>query len=421
MKYKRAINNGLSISVLLFLVLPFLQLLVDFEIYWSFPICIYFMILIEYKIFTKSKAHSYLWLLTFPLIWASLMSFNDNFYSIIKALYYLSTPLIFTFIGMQIAQIASPRMILKYVVYSGTTGALLYIALSFYTLGFKALEDPFEMRKLLMWGSITNVISIFVVSFSERYGVFLYKSKGVKFFLVVINLLGLYLTSSRTYYLIFIFFLMIFLWKKNKKTIIVIASMLFIGFNILLNLKTESTFVKKLTNGVKELKGGNYQTEEDINTMYRGYETFMALKAYQSGTVFNWFFGHGFEKEVDLQTYIKLAGNDYRKIPILHNGYVFQLLREGLLGLALMLIFLIKVLLIVPESKVLYVCYLVKMGVIMSLMFSNYLENTFFSSEMLQGWLLIGVFLVHVDKERKFKAFRKNTSYALHKENILPA
>lgn len=401
-------KNRLSISILLLGILPFLPLIVEPEVYWSFHIFILFMIWIENKKIIKSN--NYIWLLGLPLIWSFLISFNDDTHSIVKAIYYLSTPLVFTFIGVQMSQIATPKMVLKYIVYSGTAGALLYIILASYTLGFTAFLDPFEIRKLILWGSITNVIAVFIVLFSEQYGVLLYKTSIHKLSIVIINLVGLYLTSSRTYYLIFIIFLIIFLYKKNKKTIFIVAGVLFIGFNILVNLKTNSVFIEKISNGASELKGGNYQTDEDVNTMYRGYESYMALKTYNSGTSMNLLFGHGYEKLVDLERYVKLGNDDYNKIPTLHNGFIYQLLREGVLGVIMILIFLLKVFRMVPKSNVLYVINLIKVGVIISLLFSNYLVNTFFSSEMLQGWLIIGIFLAFDNKERKILKIKTTTT-----------
>jgi hypothetical protein len=396
-------ERKISISFLLLGVLPFLPFIVRSELYWIFHIVIFFMILIEYKVFVKAKECSYLWLLGLPLVWSFIISFNDSINSIFKALFYLSTPLAFTAVGMLVAQIATPKMVLKYVVYSGTVGALLYIGMSLNALGFRALAEPYEMRKLFLWGSITNVIAVFIVLFSQKYGVILYKKRIHKIILLAINILALYLTASRTYYVLFLIFLFVFLYKKNKKIIFFIGGGIFIAFNVFVNLNSDSEFQRKISSGVNELQWGNYKTEEDINTKYRGYESYMALKTYNSGTALNLLFGHGFEKNVDLETYVKLGGDDYRNIPIVHNGYIFQLLREGIIGLILTLIFLIKVLRIVAKSSVLNLLHLIIIGVILSLLFSNYLENTFFSTEMLQVWLLTGAFLVYVYKERRLK------------------
>src|ERR1035437_8924722 len=83
-------------------------------------------------------------------------------------------------------------------------------------MGFKAFIDPYAMRQIYSWGSITTAMAPIIILFSEKFGIPLFKSKKYKILIILINIIALYLTASRTYYFIFIVFLFIFLYKINK-------------------------------------------------------------------------------------------------------------------------------------------------------------------------------------------------------------
>lgn len=388
-------------SFLLILFLPFLVLFVNAKIYWAFHILVFIVIYMEEKRLYKTKNISILLLLGIPLLWASLFSFNASLSSIIKSLFYLITPLLFTFIGIQIAKITSQEIILKYLVYSGTIGSLFYVILASYLLGFKAFMDPYAMRELYTWGSITTALTPIIILFSEKYGIVLLKNRKSKILIILINLIALYLTASRTYYFIFLVFLFIFLYKINKRKLALIGTIMAIVMILTINLNSDSKLATKIISTITETNISDYNSAADINNKYRGYETYMALKTYLNGTPLNLLLGHGFQKEVDLGTYVMLGDTQRRFIPILHNGYAYQLLREGLLGLILVIIFFVKIFRLKPIDDISNFNYQIAIGSILSLLFSNFVISTFFSAEMLQLWLFIGTYLVCIEMKKK--------------------
>lgn len=396
-----------KLSFLLFSILPFLTILGNPKVFWAFHILILLVISLEKKAFVnRSGFNSYLFLLGLPLIWTIFFSFDDNYILIVKALFYLTTPLIFTYIGIRIAQLASQKMIFNYLIYYGTTSALLYILFSIYNFGLFVFLDPMKVREILLWSSISNVIAIVIILFSDKYGINLLKNRYHKLVLTAINLSAIYLSASRTYYVILIMFLIIFLYHKNKKILAVFGVFLFLVLNIYVTYNNNSIFAEKLKSGITETFVGNYNSEDDITHKYRGYETYRALKTYTSGGLINLLFGHGCGKLVDLGTYVELGSADWKLIPIIHNGFVYQLLRQGALSLILFLIFFAKVFKINHTVSNFY--FRIILGSILSLIISNYVISSFFSVEMLLLWMLIGAYIVHADRANKRYKIIKN-------------
>jgi O-antigen ligase len=261
--------------------------------------------------------------------------------------------------------------------------------------------DPYAMRELYTWGSITTALTPIIILFSEKYGIVLLKNRKSKILIILINLIALYLTASRTYYFIFLVFLFIFLYKINKRKLALIGTIMAIVMILTINLNSDSKLATKIISTITETNISDYNSAADINNKYRGYETYMALKTYLNGTPLNLLLGHGFQKEVDLGTYVMLGDTQRRFIPILHNGYAYQLLREGLLGLILVIIFFVKIFRLKPIDDISNFNYQIAIGSILSLLFSNFVISTFFSAEMLQLWLFIGTYLVCIEMKKK--------------------
>lgn len=387
-------------SFKLFLLLPFLVLLVDAKIYW---LCHFFILVIVFftdKLREKNTSHLII-LLVIPLLWSFLFSFEDNQYSIIQALFYLTTPFMLTLLGIKISRNISQQVVFRYILFSGTIGALYYLSIAFINFGFSAFTDPYSIRSFFSWGSITSVVAIILIFYSQKFGVNLIKNKKLKYFIGIVNLLALYFTASRTYYLMFIIFLLFFLYKTNKKKLFFVLVFFTSFWVFFLASFSNNTFLNKIESSSSEIRNGNYQTDEDINTKYRGYETKMALETYLSGNDLNLVFGHGFEKLIDLKTNVELAGTNWSKIPILHNGYMFLLIREGFAGLIFFLVFFAKLYRLRYYVKKLVFLNVLIAASIVSLLISNYAVGSFFSMEMADLWILFGVYIGYVEIEKR--------------------
>ncbi len=134
---------------------------------------------------------------------------------------------------------------------------------------------------------------------------------------------------------------------RVEKTIMLTFAAIAVG-GVLISVKQvlvdqdEMPFIAKVFNSVNELNIESYEDDGDINTNWRGYESSQALAMYLDGNVFERVFGQGSGTLVDLGFYIDLGGNELRYIPMLHNGYMYILLKYGVVGIALYLYFVFR-------------------------------------------------------------------------------
>jgi hypothetical protein len=106
-------------------------------------------------------------------------------------------------------------------------------------------------------------------------------------------------------------------------------------------------FFQKTANTSSEVNVHSYETFEDINQNWRGFEASRAAKTFAEFGDTEKLFGGGFGTNVDLGFAMKLLGShgwEYLEfISILHNGYMELLVKTGLLGLSLFIVFLIQI------------------------------------------------------------------------------
>jgi hypothetical protein len=107
-----------------------------------------------------------------------------------------------------------------------------------------------------------------------------------------------------------------------------------------LNAETASRFrgenlISKWTRTLEELEIREYTSWALIHKNWRGHESARAIATYAAGSPVEHLFGLGFGKLVDLRLDINLSRSQKsRYIPILHNGYVYLLIKTGILGVA---------------------------------------------------------------------------------------
>ena len=81
-------------------------------------------------------------------------------------------------------------------------------------------------------------------------------------------------------------------------------------------------------------------SREEIQSNWRGYEAYQGILKYNEGNALQKTFGYGFGSRIDLGLIMKLGGEEYEDVPILHNEYVTLLVKTGVIGLLLYLLFL---------------------------------------------------------------------------------
>jgi hypothetical protein len=81
------------------------------------------------------------------------------------------------------------------------------------------------------------------------------------------------------------------------------------------------------------LSAENQATQADLNRFWRSYEAWRGLQVLEQGTLAQKAVGRGLGARLDLGLYQLLDGEYRRHVPVLHNGFLYVVLKTGLAGL----------------------------------------------------------------------------------------
>jgi hypothetical protein len=140
-----------------------------------------------------------------------------------------------------------------------------------------------------------------------------------------------------------------------------------------------------------ELKFNDVWTAEEMGTSYRSYEMSIAYTAFMSSSFLNMIFGNGFGALLHLDFPIVLAEIEYDAIPWMHNGYLYALLKTGIVGIISYFIFAMKLYAGSSRNSDLFGERLIKVTVI-GLLLSTIVINGFFSNESVFAYIVLGYF-----------------------------
>lgn len=164
-----------------------------------------------------------------------------------------------------------------------------------------------------------------------------------------------------------------------------------------------ATFRGKVINSLQELKVADYTTFEEVNMNWRGFESYCALQSYLSGSTLERIVGKGFGTDIDIGFTMTLNDEEFDFIPILHNGYLYLLVKTGLIGLASFLSFLflnickgIKVLR-VPDPEARACGFLLIVSTIIILETTFVISGMFSKGGLSQTIILLGMLLGHAE------------------------
>ena len=388
------------LSYLILILLPALPFLVNAKIQWLLHVFLIWAIILESGKVQLSKLSKWNLLLLLPVFWSFLYSLDSEYHNIIQSLFYLLTPFLMLTLGIQMGSVFKKKeKIYLYIIYHGSVGSALFLGIGLFTVGANSVGNIYVFRNMMLWGSITNVLAVILLLFHSKAGSPLAEKAGLRSILLIMNALALVLTVSRTYYLLFFVFLALILFQYQKKIFMVLLSFLVFGLISIMSIQTDNLFIYKIQNSISEISNTReFSGYDDVGAFYRAYETQQAMKTFKDGQDFELMFGHGLQKMVDLGAYVELAGTEYRFIPVLHNGYAYLLLRAGYIGLIFYFVFFLRVGFIKKTLPLHRFYYLIYLGCLLSLLISNYVINSFFSFEMLMGWVIMGIYFNHWSK-----------------------
>lgn len=200
-------------------------------------------------------------------------------------------------------------------------------------------------------GSYITSIAIIILLFFKDADLFnkaKFKTNRTLILLFILTLFMLYL--SRTHYLIVICGIIINLFINRKVNIIRIVKFIIsacIIASICISIVPKNTmtqFVNKFSQSFTEISSKVSEWNEiSINNNWRGYEVYRTKLLFNESNTYELLFGFGFGKRVDLNIEIYLGSEKFTNIPVLHNGYYYIVLKCGVVGLILYIIFLLYI------------------------------------------------------------------------------
>ena len=280
------------------------------------------------------------------------LSINSNDSSnVIKDYYYILKPIFCLLLGfLMILTINDYKKFIKILL---TTGTLLSIIRIFQFLLFVLFEqgnmDIYEFRNIYGSGSMVSILLLTLIHLLWKYNDKTV-SKNTLMITGIINLLSVLLSFARVYIIILFisFFIISELYKllkiKNILRIAIFSSFIFFIIAISFNIFENSLFKDKISKTFEELVIKDYSGSVDINLFWRGYESYKGIEVYSNSSWPEFFIGRGFGYLLNLGFVQTLRDEPMQYIPILHNGYVYILLKTGFLGLLCYLWFFISLL-----------------------------------------------------------------------------
>ena len=250
--------------------------------------------------------------------------------------------LIYFFAAALIGHSLARYMPVKYLVY-GLFLAGAYASASVLVKLITGFQGDFSLVAIreITGGAGDYGIILIIISF---YGM----RKFPLLLIFVASLLLMSFTQSRTMLaslLIWIYFLIslktgvLFNWLMRLTVFFLIAALVIVGANA----DSDSfTFFGKILRSFQELIPDESQ---NINSNWRAVESAVALSTILNGSFFEILFGKGMGFRLPLGFEMTLANVEFDSIPILHNGYLYILLKYGVIGLFLWFKFLRSLLL----------------------------------------------------------------------------
>ena len=265
-----------------------------------------------------------------------------------------------------------------------------------------------EIRAEAGAGHLLSAIGIGIVIAGFRYGLHPFGYRSASLFTAVICLISIVLSFSRTLWICLATFMIVVILIDHFATAcrwlvvggaIVAATMITHGTFENRDHSAPETFTEKMANIFQELRLAEYADVEEINRNWRGFESYQALTAYADGDSSAHLLGHGFGTRVDLGFTMILADQEFDSIPVLHNGYLYLLLKTGAVGLLACLSYFFMVLVTgmtmgrqSPENMRASGFLLVSLAVIM-VESTLVISGMFNKNWMYPGTLLIGILM----------------------------
>ncbi len=286
------------------------------------------------------------------IIYARFSATPQDTYEIYKDIWYMIKGILAFWVGtLLMDNIETKKDVWKSIIWAAFLVAAVYLFLFF----MEAAKGGFSSVRMLRKANVPPPVLFvsFACAFSLIYSD-LIKGGILRPIVNIILLLCIVLSFSRLIwfsFLIMFFVMVIFFCQINIKLLVRIIIFSIIGlFFVFMSIhtfslqKTWSNMFSKILNSFSELRVESVQRIQitKLHKVWRGFETHRAWNQYIEGEWFELFLGQGYGKTVNIGFDMRLAGKNFRQLPVLHNGYLEVLLTTGIIGIFLFFFFFLR-------------------------------------------------------------------------------
>lgn len=318
---------------------------------------LFMFLVLCYWIPTTGKLPPFLGKLLLPfsalLVVGSLGILDNPRYDVFKDVWYVAKPMLCMTVGFVLMwNLRDLRRLLRIFIVVGAVISVFHIVRFIQNPELLSLSAN-DMRNAAGRGELIAIVAVgaWLVAWKLKFRLFPF-GRVVDASLLTLCLASIGLSMSRVIAISLVLLLgAIFgiVNFTNRKKLIKIMLAVVVGFSILSVVPKphyvgqNATFVDKVLFSLQEMEVRDYSSITDINTRWRGYETARAFHTYSSGEYWQYLTGRGFGTSVDLGLYMPMGDEPVRFAPVLHNGYMYLLVKTGLLGVFIYLSFLVSI------------------------------------------------------------------------------
>ena len=294
-----------------------------------------------------------LWPFFALLLVGSLGLYENPMYDVFKDVWYVGKPILCITVGFVLMwNLRDLRRLLRIFLVVGAVVSVFHIIRFIQSPELLSLSAN-DMRNAAGRGYLISVVGVGALAAAWKLGYRLFPfGRVVDVSLLLLCLASIGLSMSRVSFLSFVLLLGavfgIVNFADRGKVIKVVVAVI-VGFSVLILVPKpqyvgqNATFVEKMLFSLKELEVQDYYSITDINTRWRGYETARAFRTFLSGEYWQYLTGRGFGSAVDLGLFMPISDEPIRFVPVLHNGYMYLLVKTGALGIVIYFLFLSSV------------------------------------------------------------------------------
>lgn len=353
-------------------------------------------------------------ILFFMMLLAGLIGVSgNNPYNVAKDVWYVgnsATVLLFGYLLME--RIGSLQPVLRVFAISASVVATVHIVR--FSLHPSSLQSLLDIRTEVSAGYYITALGLGIAYTAAKFKLDILNNGYALWGTALLCLASVTLSFSRTLWVAVMVVVITAVFGAGLRTVmrwslllgciaLIVAAIFDIDIGGNAPEEATTTFRGKVINSLQELKVADYTTFEEVNMNWRGFESYCALQSYLSGNTLEHIVGKGFGTDIDIGFTMTLNDEEFDFIPILHNGYLYLLVKTGLIGLASFLSFLflstckgIKVLR-VPDPEARACGFLLIVSTIIILETTFVISGMFSKGGLSQTIILLGMLLGHAE------------------------